>query len=276
MTTSLFVRHHHVEVEDGRLHRLEYQGSGFPLVCLHGVTGCAWGWHEVARELGDAVRLHAVDMRGHGDSSWSAAGEYSTAMHVEDLLAQIDSITTEQVDLAGSSWGALVAIEFAAAYPDRVRQLAVVDIEPSFEVSSRDVPPRPRAFANDGEVIAWLRANHPHAPAEALEAMAWGAFRAAAGGQLEPKHDPSLFEVWPFRDEDHWAALEAVRTRTLLLRADSTFVRAAVMEEMRERMADASLVQLTDTVHAISVDSPKQLATAFNDFFIRDTQTEKS
>lgn len=274
MSSTLPVRHHYTDVAAGRLHRLEYPGPGAPLVCLHGVTGCAWAWHEVADQLAGVATVHAVDMRGHGDSLWAARDQYGTHDHVGDLLAQIDSITDEPVDIAGSSWGALVAIEFAAAYPDRVRQLVVVDIEPSFAVSSTDVPPRPRTFANTGEVVAWLRANHPNAPDAALSAMAGGAFRPAPDGALTAKHDPVLYEVWPFRDEDHWAALANVKAPTLLIRASATFVRADVVERMRDEIPNATFAQFEDTVHVISVDSPTQLATTLQTFL--STHAERS
>jgi pimeloyl-ACP methyl ester carboxylesterase len=97
--------------------------------------------------------------------------------------------------------------------------------------------------------------------------MATGAFRSAPNGTLEAKHDPSLYETWPFRDEDHWAALDQVVAPTLLIRAQATFVRAEAMAKMRDRLSNASLVQFEDTVHVIPVDSPIQLADAFTSFF---------
>ena len=268
MISTLAVRHHIVEAPSGLLHRLQYPGQGIPLVCLHGVAGCAWGWHEVARALVGRVELQALDMRGHGDSSWSGTGQYSTAMHVADLAAQIDSIGLSQVDLVGSSWGALVALEYAAANPDRVRRLALVDIEPSFVASSRDVPPRPRSFDDLAAVLAWLRSNHPNAPDASLNAMAVGAFRASTAGTLVPKHDPVFFECWPFRDGNHWATLDQVTSETLLVRAQATFVRAEVMEEMKHRLPNATLVQLENSTHAVSVDNPTDLAAQFASFFV--------
>lgn len=274
MSHPLAVRHHYVDVPAGRLHRLEYVGAGDPIVCLHGVTGCAWAWHEVARAL-PAATIHALDMRGHGDSLWADANQYGTPDHVGDLEAHLDAIGGGPFDLVGSSWGALVAIEFAAAHPDLVRKLVVVDVEPSFGVSSRDVPPRPRTFADSNEILAWLRTNHPNAPEAALQAMATGAFRPAPHGALQAKHDPVLYEFWPFRDEDHWSTLPNVKAPTLLIRASATFVRAEVVDKMRDEIPNATFAQFENSVHVVPVDSPAQLARALSTF-LNELNPERS
>ena len=63
----------------------------------------------------------------------------------------------DDVDLVGSSWGALVALEWTVAKPGRVRHLSLVDIEPSFSRPETDVAPRPPAFADAAEVLAFER-----------------------------------------------------------------------------------------------------------------------
>ena len=64
------------------------------------------------------------------------------------------------MDLIGSSWGALVAIQYATAeHPDHLGRLIVVDVEPSFEQGETDLFPRPRDHADHDDV----RADHNRA-----------------------------------------------------------------------------------------------------------------
>ncbi len=259
------ITHSFVEGPTGPLHAIDYGGSGTPIVCLHGVTGSAWGWHDVAAALAPR-RVVAVDMRGHGDSARSSSGAYDTADHALDLSAQIDALGSDKVSLVGSSWGALVALEYCVANADRVAHLALVDIEPSFEAAESDVPPRPTEFESMVDALAWVEESNPRAPDSATKALTYGAFAPNHAGRIAPKHDPVFFERWPFRNGDHWDALSRVEAPTLLVHAGYTFVRAEVMKRMHESVPDSTLVEIADAGHVIPVDNPGSLATHLSEF----------
>ncbi len=259
------VRHHVVEGAIGPLHSIDYGGSGQPIVCIHGVTGSAWGWHDVAAALAPR-HVIALDMRGHGDSAWSPSGAYDTADHVGDLEKQLDALDVEQVTLVGSSWGALVALEYSARHPHRVAHLAIVDIEPSFEARVEDVPPRPREFESYEGALAWVEESNPRAPRSAATALAYGAFAPDATGHIAPKHDPFFFERWPFRNGDHWETLTNLSCPTLFVHAGFTFVQGEVMRRMQESVPGSRLVEIAEAGHVIPVDNPEALAAELVDF----------
>ena len=258
-------QHIFVDSPNGPLHAVDFGGEGTPLVCIHGVTGSAWAWHDVAAGLSPR-RVISVDMRGHGDSAWSTNHAYDTADMVSDLTRQITAFDAPTIDLAGSSWGALVALEYCAANPGRVNRLALVDIEPSFDVPDTDVPPRPQQFESYAAVADWVRESNPRAPSDAVDAMTYGAFARSAADVVVPKHDPELFSRWPFRNGDHWASLDKVECPTLLVHAGFTFVRGEVMEKMQARIADSSLVEIAEAGHVVPVDNPVALADALRAF----------
>jgi pimeloyl-ACP methyl ester carboxylesterase len=258
-----FLQHRWTPSPVGPLHALSFGTHAPSIVVVHGVTGCSWAWHALAAELPDHGIL-AVDLRGHGDSAWSPDHRYSTADHVDDLALHTDSIG-RPFDLVGSSWGALVAMEFAARFPDSVRRLVLLDIEPSFTAKADDVMPRPRSFANVDEAATWIQSMQPAAPAGAVAAMVHGSLRAAADGTLVPKHDPYFFEHWPFRDGDHWSTVDAVTCPTLLVHASRTWVKGEVMAQMAQRMRSAELVEI-DSSHVIPVDAPATLAPLLRTF----------
>jgi pimeloyl-ACP methyl ester carboxylesterase len=251
---------------NNRLHYLDYGGAGRPLVLMHGVTGNAWNWYQVAAGLTDRRHVYALDFRGYGESQWSAEGAYTTNDHVADLDAVLDSIGGSSVDLSGSSWGALVALQYAAENPGRVGQLIIVDVEASFEQGETDLFPRPTSYANNDEVSAGEAQRNPNASAEMVAMMTATTYAAAADGNLVPKHDTYFFERWPFRSDDHWDRLETIQAETLLLHAANSFVRGEVMEDMTSRIPSARLVEIVDSGHVVPVENPTAIVAAASSF----------
>ena len=209
----------------------------------------------------------ALDFRGYGESQWSAEGAYTTADHVSDLAGAFAAVAGgSPVDLAGSSWGALVALQYADEHPDQVGRLAVVDVEPSFEQGETDLFPRPRDHADHDEVRAAVAGAYPNAPDEMVEVVAATCYGPVDGGRLAPKHDPFFFERWPFRSDDHWHRLPRIQAPTLHVHASGSFVRADVMAEMDRLTPESSLVEIGDSTHVVPVDNPSALIEALVDF----------
>ncbi|MCZ7531982.1 MAG: alpha/beta hydrolase [Acidimicrobiia bacterium] len=267
MTITPSVRHAYTTgASENRLHCIDFGGTGRPLIALHGVTGNAWNWYKVAEGLADRRHVYALDFRGYGESQWSSEGAYTTTDHVADLGAFIDSLEEQNVDLIGSSWGALVAIQYAAENPDRVGQLVVVDVEASFATGETDLFPRPMNYLGIDEIVAEEAKRNPHATPEMIAMMAATCYTGGPEGTLVPKHDPYFFGRWPFRSDDHWERLEAVAARTLLLHAADSFVNGAVMEKMANRIPDAHLIEISDSGHAVPLENPTQLVAATTSF----------
>ena len=261
------VRHGYTTGAQGnRLHYLDYGGDGPTMICMHGVIGNAWNWSAVAAGIRDRRRVLALDFRGYGESQWSASNDYRTSDHVADLAALIDSLGEDTVDLMGSSWGALVAIRYAASNPDRVGRIVVVDVEASFAQSETDLFPRPTSHEDHADVRKGLGFGFPNAPDEMLELTALTSFRPIEGGRLAPKHDPYFFERWPFRSDNHWERLEGMETPALLVHAADSFVNHDVMADMAGRMANATLVQVENSTHVVPVDNPDGLVEALRPF----------
>lgn len=92
-------------------------GTGGPLVAvLHGGPGAPGSMASLAREL--AGRFTVLEPRQRR----SGGPPLTVARHVEDLAAALP----EGAALVGHSWGAMLALSFAAAHPGRARSLALV------------------------------------------------------------------------------------------------------------------------------------------------------
>ena len=93
-----------------------------PLVCLHGVTSHGPHFERLASQLADRFHVVALDLRGHGASSWEPP------WHLEQHVAVVLEATSD-VPCAwlGHSFGGRVAYEVAAAAPERVQRLVLLD-----------------------------------------------------------------------------------------------------------------------------------------------------
>jgi len=105
----------------------DWGGDGQPLVLLHGLASNARIWDGVApRLVGAGLRVVALDLRGHGASDQPGSG-YDFASVGRDLAAALDGLGLERPVLVGHSWGANVALQFAADRPGAVAGLVLVD-----------------------------------------------------------------------------------------------------------------------------------------------------
>lgn len=96
------------------------------VLAIHGITSSSRSWLAVARALGDAAALVAVDLRGRGRGS-ELPGPYGIDAHVHDMVAVLDQLGIERGVVAGHSLGAYIACALALARPERVSELVLVD-----------------------------------------------------------------------------------------------------------------------------------------------------
>jgi pimeloyl-ACP methyl ester carboxylesterase len=116
-----------VEGDGVRLHARDWGGSGPAVLLLHGLASNARIWDGVGpRLVGAGLRVVALDLRGHGASDQPGSG-YDFAIVGRDLAAALAGLGLERPLLVGHSWGANVALQFAADRPGSVAGLALVD-----------------------------------------------------------------------------------------------------------------------------------------------------
>lgn len=110
------------DIDGGRLY-YESQGEGETVVLLHGFATDTRLWQRQIPALAQHYRVIAYDQRGYGRSSLPDA-PYAP---YDDLAGLLDWLSVAAAHLIGLSRGGGVALDFAIAYPDRVRSLVLVD-----------------------------------------------------------------------------------------------------------------------------------------------------
>ncbi|MEA3141213.1 MAG: hypothetical protein QOK23_3382 [Gammaproteobacteria bacterium] len=98
------------------------------LFCLHAAPGSSRMFARFLPEIADVRSVYAPDLPGLGESDPSpTAAVADAASAVSDLASDL---RLRQIDLLGVRSGAEVALELAAARPDLVRRLVLVDVSP--------------------------------------------------------------------------------------------------------------------------------------------------
>jgi pimeloyl-ACP methyl ester carboxylesterase len=115
------------------------EGDATALVLVHGFTGHRDDFIGVLPELaqlGNGRRVIAPDLRGHGDSDGKSGDlGWTFEQLVRDLLAFLDELGLDRVDLLGHSMGGFVVLRFALAHPERVRSLVFLCTGPETPAS---------------------------------------------------------------------------------------------------------------------------------------------
>lgn len=112
----------------GGLHYVYLEGGqGEPLMLLHGFGANKDNFTRVARFLTPHYRVILPDHVGFGESSHPADGDYSPPAQAERLHALAAALGVARVHLGGSSMGGHIALTYAAAYPNDVASLWLLD-----------------------------------------------------------------------------------------------------------------------------------------------------
>jgi pimeloyl-ACP methyl ester carboxylesterase len=97
------------------------------VLLIHGWGGRARRqWHRVIVDLQRSYHFFALDLRGHGHSEEVPDPEYDWSALVDDCEALRRTVSVEQWTVVGYSFGGLVALQYAALRPERVRAVCAV------------------------------------------------------------------------------------------------------------------------------------------------------
>jgi pimeloyl-ACP methyl ester carboxylesterase len=112
-------------VADTRLHVVDAAGGTPALLFLSGGFGTVQNWGRVISRLAGKYRTVRFDARARGKSATSA--DYSAQAGVDDIERVIEATGLERPILVGWSYGATLAVRYAAQHPGRVRGLVLID-----------------------------------------------------------------------------------------------------------------------------------------------------
>jgi len=273
MATALQGTSKFVTVNGLRLRYLDWGASGLPpVVCVHGYTSSAEAFNAPARHLQDRFHIIAPDVRGHGESAWSPTAAYQYGDQIGDLAALVDELQLSRFALIGTSMGGIIAMGFAARYPDQLRALVINDIGPEPETGSQRITEmvggRPEDFASLEEAMAYRRRMSPIVASSSIEyqrELALGVLRQRPDGRWVWKMDPAYVEQRVRHGAPPrpplWPALRTLPVPTLVVwGSDSDVLSEGQARRMAETLPRGELVAVPGVGHAPTLMEPTALA----------------
>lgn len=137
-----------VDNEGVKLHCVS-QGSGPPVVMIHGFPDFWYTWRDQMKSLSPHFKVVAYDQRGYNLSGQpEGVSNYTMDLLIDDLLAVVDHFAPEKkAIIVGHDWGGAVAWYFAMQYPDRVDKLVILNL-PHPRGLIRELSTNPQQQAN--------------------------------------------------------------------------------------------------------------------------------
>jgi pimeloyl-ACP methyl ester carboxylesterase len=264
---------------DGRaLSALRYGTEPPAITFLHGAGLNAHTWDTTVLAL-DMPAL-ALDLPGHGDSSWREDADYSARTLAPDVVRALEAWTDRPQVLVGHSLGGLTAAAVAALAPRLVRRLVIIDITPGVDPdagprqvrqffagptdwASRDeLVDRALSFGLGGTRAAAERGvflNSRIRPDGRVEWKHHFAHLAAAAANAGPAADAGPDAVRGVLAATGWDDLDAVTAPVALIRGNEGYVTDADAGEFRRRHPTAT-VTAVPAHHNVHEEIPAQLA----------------
>jgi len=112
------------------------QGTGQPIVLLHGMFGSLSNLGNIARELAIGYRVISADLRNHGESPHEQ--EMDIPCMADDIIELLDDLGLPSASLIGHSLGGKIGMQVALNYPSRITKLVVADIAPVAYIPRQD------------------------------------------------------------------------------------------------------------------------------------------
>lgn len=263
-------------LDDGRtLSALRFGTEPPRVTLLHGAGLNAHTWDTTALALGQP--LLAIDLAGHGDSSWRDDVDYTPRTLARDVAAALEAWTAAPQIVVGQSLGGLTGAALAASRPDLVAELVIVDITPGIDVTAgpaalREFYAGPTDFATRDELVDKAMSLGFGGNRAETERGVFLNTRVRPDGRVEWKHhfahlaaqalaahDAGSATAPSVLHETGWDDLAGVSAPITLVRAERGFVSAADAAELQRRVPSARVVVL-DATHNVQETAPVLLA----------------
>ncbi|TGP21580.1 MULTISPECIES: alpha/beta hydrolase [unclassified Mesorhizobium] len=256
--------------------------TGWPVVCLPGLTRNARDFHEFALYLSSKAKrprkVIAFDYRGRGQSDYDPdTTHYNVGVEAGDVLAGLSELGIAEAVFIGTSRGGLIVHVLGALKPAVLKAIVLNDIGPVIEAQGLaqiraylDRAPKPKTFAE--AVDAQRRVHGASFPA--LTDADWARMVSAicrdTDAGLVPDFDPALVDTLAGADftkplPDLWPQFDALAAAPMLaIRGDnSKLLSAATLEAMGKRHPGMEAITVEGQGHAPFLETgtlPQEIA----------------
>lgn len=233
-------------------------GRGEALLFLHGAGSNAHTWQRQIDHFGAAHSPIAFDFPGHGRSG-NTEGLHSIAEYRDFTRAFADALSLRPFVLVGRSMGGAIAMDFALAYPDRVRALVLVCTTAKFSLGSE----RLETWRN----VMRGRASQPFTTEAFSPKTDFAVMRAAWMEQVKTDPRVRYFDFVACNEFDVTARLGQIKVPTLIVAGrDDGITPPAQAEALHQGIPGSRLVTVDDAGHTVPSEKPDEFHQAVDEF----------
>lgn len=250
-----------IAVDDATYH-VTKQGSGPPVVLLHGFTSTMHTWEHVITALKENFTVIAIDLPGHGKT---VTPDRSMEKCCIDIAFILQTFHYPRVHMVGYSMGGRTALTFAQMYPKMVRSLTLESASPGLrteqerlERKSMDEKLATRIKREGIEAFVDFWENIPlFASQKVLEQQVQARVRKERLSQKPSGLAMSLRHMGTGKQTSLWHTLQSCAVPIYLLVGayDDKFVE--INQEMVALFPDAQIDIIEGVGHAVHVEQPE-------------------
>lgn len=254
------------------------------VLLLHGGGQTRHSWGDTAQQIAAAGWYAlALDARGHGDSDWSAQGQYQIEYLANDLRSVIRQVGGRPA-LVGASMGGITSLVVAGESSEHLSSAVVlVDIAPKAEQRGIErifafmSANAESGFGSLDEAAEAVAAYLPHRPKPTDYRRLEKNLRQRADGRWYWHWDPAMLRLWKenAKQPDYqtkaetrlYAAAQQLNVPTLIVRGGiSDVVSERVMVEFLDAVPHVRSVTVSDAGHMVAGDSNHAFSNAVIEF----------
>jgi pimeloyl-ACP methyl ester carboxylesterase len=253
-----------------------------PILLLHGLASSSHIWNLVAPRLAEAgYEVIALDQRGHGESDKPAAS-YDFASILADDRAVVQALGLWHPIVIGHSWGAMAALEYAAALGNELSGLIVIDgalqqfsRRPGWSrarVLAELAPPRYAGVSRATFLGFYSASPLARCWTPEIEASVLHIVEQHANGSVSPRlsfenHLQIIEAMWQQPTLDLYAHVQCP-LQIIVAEHEPFDAVGRLLAELREQglaeiaalQPGARIVRMRDTIHDIPLQRPESLA----------------
>ena len=260
-----------------RMHYVDWGNPDAPpLLLVHGGRDHCRNWDWVAQAFRADYHVIAPDLRGHGDSAWSASGHYTMANYIYDLAQLIHQQALAPVSIIAHSLGGNIALRYTGIYPGNVARLVAIEglgPGPRTHVASdaksiaermrawidetrRNSGRQPRRYPSLEDAYARMRAANAHLSAEQARHLTQHGVNQNEDGTYSWKFDPYV-RLWPPYDMSRDAIAELwgnITCPTMLVYGKESWAKNPAEDGRADYFRNARVLGVPDAGHWVHHD----------------------
>ena len=250
------------------------QGSGYPVLCLHGHPGSGQCMSVFTEHLSQRLWAIAPDLRGYGNSR--VKQPFQMQDHLTDLEMLLDRLDIESCLLLGWSLGGILAMELAMRQPERFSGLILIATAARPRGSHPPITWEDNLYTGIASLVNWIKPgwqwNIDHLSQRSLyrylmQQHTKSSYEYLARDAISAYLQTSHFATQALQQElrggyNRLADLSKIQCPSLVIAGEcDRHITAASSEETAKHLPDSQWICYPQTAHLLPWEIPHQLLT---------------